>query len=552
MPIGGFVPPVSGGATWSLYMLSLNPSLSHDFIFSKTAGTWNTTTVTVANCWDNTPLPSTVSTPFTWANGTSSFTVSVPAGTNIGNAVYSITPAAPGVLTDFNNSMCYVEPQFMSPGVTYTITYTFSHSLCSNIQGTFVVTKGNNSPVLSVNSPTICPGDPATLTATGGTSYTWTPGGITGPSIVVSPTVNTTYTVTGSGGCAGTSNVISSVTVNQCLVWPGDANNDLTATNADLLPLGVYFNQKGIPRVGASNNWVGQNCVDWGINQTSGADVKFADCNGDSTIEFNDTLAIHLNFGLNHPAKQGSQQIVQAANPDAFFVFDKPQYIIGDTVRADLHIGSVTNVQSNFYGSAFEIDYDPSIIVPGSEKFWYWNSWVGGINQSKITFSKINSGIGKIYAALVKTTHNDTSGYGRVATLQFVLSNTITPQQLYLTVLNGTKINNVGTDNSLISGTDSVSIVSGSTEVNLLSLDKAGIYPNPNNGTFLLDIPLVAGTAYSIQIQNSLGQVVYFERVGSKTTSSKRNISMPDKTRGLYFLVIQSGEKRVVRKIVVE
>lgn len=61
--------------------------------------------------------------------------------------------------------------------------------------------------VLASASPTaICPGNSTTLTAIGAPSFTWNPGGLTGSSIVVSPTVSTTYTVTGANGvCATTS-----------------------------------------------------------------------------------------------------------------------------------------------------------------------------------------------------------------------------------------------------------------------------------------------------------------------------------------------------------
>ncbi|MCS7086698.1 MAG: LamG domain-containing protein, partial [Bacteroidia bacterium] len=52
--------------------------------------------------------------------------------------------------------------------------------------------------------PSISVGQSSTLVATGAQSYIWQPGGATGPSITVSPTVTTTYTVTGiaEGGCA--------------------------------------------------------------------------------------------------------------------------------------------------------------------------------------------------------------------------------------------------------------------------------------------------------------------------------------------------------------
>ena len=52
--------------------------------------------------------------------------------------------------------------------------------------------------VITVNDETICPGDNATLTATGATDYTWSPGGQTTSTITVSPSSTTVYTVTGT------------------------------------------------------------------------------------------------------------------------------------------------------------------------------------------------------------------------------------------------------------------------------------------------------------------------------------------------------------------
>lgn len=59
----------------------------------------------------------------------------------------------------------------------------------------------------------ICAGQSATLTASGGGTYVWTPGGATTPSITVSPGVTTVYTVAVSlNGCTATDQV--TVTVN--------------------------------------------------------------------------------------------------------------------------------------------------------------------------------------------------------------------------------------------------------------------------------------------------------------------------------------------------
>ena len=89
---------------------------------------------------------------------------------------------------------------------TYTITGTTAG--CSGTATTTVTVNG--LPVISAGADiTICSGSSTTLTATGGTNYTWSPGtglsATTGATVTASPGVTTTYTVTGTtAGCSNT------------------------------------------------------------------------------------------------------------------------------------------------------------------------------------------------------------------------------------------------------------------------------------------------------------------------------------------------------------
>jgi hypothetical protein len=71
-------------------------------------------------------------------------------------------------------------------------------------------------PTIVVNpaSANVCSGVTTTLTATGGTSYTWAPGGQTTASIAATPLATTIYTVTGvsAAGCPATKTVAINVT----------------------------------------------------------------------------------------------------------------------------------------------------------------------------------------------------------------------------------------------------------------------------------------------------------------------------------------------------
>ena len=95
--------------------------------------------------------------------------------------------------------------------------------------------------VVAVNDVSICKGQTATLTASGGASvYTWSDSLGSGPSITVSPTVTTNYSVTGISGACPSSSDTATVSVNSLPAPSFTAS--VTSGNA---PLCVQFNETG-------------------------------------------------------------------------------------------------------------------------------------------------------------------------------------------------------------------------------------------------------------------------------------------------------------------
>ena len=93
----------------------------------------------------------------------------------------------------------------VTPSVTTNYTVTGSNGSC--LSNTTVLVNVIPTPSLTANNQTVCPGGSATLTANGAISYVWNTGALTN-IIVVSPTVNTIYTFTGtSNGCSNTKTV---------------------------------------------------------------------------------------------------------------------------------------------------------------------------------------------------------------------------------------------------------------------------------------------------------------------------------------------------------
>lgn len=100
-----------------------------------------------------------------------------------------------------------------------------------NINYFLPVTPGSLAfPNIAVSNPTlqVCAGSSATLNVTGANTYTWSTGS-NSTAIVITPSVNTTYTVTGTSvaGCVSPTFAISTVTVNALPTLSATSNSSL-------------------------------------------------------------------------------------------------------------------------------------------------------------------------------------------------------------------------------------------------------------------------------------------------------------------------------------
>ncbi|MDQ3048650.1 MAG: PKD domain-containing protein, partial [Bacteroidota bacterium] len=221
---GGTATLVASGATsytWSAGATSTgvntadaSPLVTTTYTVTGTSGTCTDTahaTVTVVptlNVTVNDPTICSGQTASLTANGASTYTWSAGAtstGVNTADA---------------------------SPITTTTYTVTGSSGTCSDTaHATVTVT---TTPTVSVTNATICFGQTATLTASGATSYTWSPGATpTGVNTAdVSPTTSSAFVVTGTtGSCSDTAtsfvtvNPAPSVTVNSPSICEGQTAN---------------------------------------------------------------------------------------------------------------------------------------------------------------------------------------------------------------------------------------------------------------------------------------------------------------------------------------
>ncbi|MBK8366505.1 MAG: hypothetical protein IPL10_03530 [Bacteroidetes bacterium] len=107
---------------------------------------------------------------------------------------------------------------------TYTVTGTDLNG-CENTAVTSVTVNALPSIMATTNNTLLCTGETATLSVMGANTYTWSTTENTS-DIVVSPTVQTTYTVDGTdaNGCSNTTTITQDVSL--CTGVATLSNND--------------------------------------------------------------------------------------------------------------------------------------------------------------------------------------------------------------------------------------------------------------------------------------------------------------------------------------
>lgn len=187
--------PVSTATLSSLALTSVQASNSGNYYLTVTngCGSANSNTVTL-----------TVNNPSVTVSGL----LSVCAG-------QSTTLTASGAInyswnTGSNSSSITATP---SSNTNYTVTGVDAQG-CIDTETLTVVLNALPTVSVSTSNAIICTGETSTLTATGANTYSWNTTS-SGSAIVVNPTTNTVYTVTGTdaNGCSNSSTITQSVSL---------------------------------------------------------------------------------------------------------------------------------------------------------------------------------------------------------------------------------------------------------------------------------------------------------------------------------------------------
>lgn len=338
-------------------------------------------------------------------------------------------------------------------------------------------------------------------------------------------------------------------------VWPGDANVDSICNVIDLLPIGVYYGNNGPDRDDEDGTWEGSFCDAWDNpgGYTISPNPKFADCNGDGLIDANDTLVIVNNYGQAHGEYTPEEFI---GGPDAALLhlaFFTDTIESGSSVVIPIQLGSDATPATNIYGLTFQLEYDKSLIVPGSIRVTFNSGWLGMPGTDLLSLNSNDTTTGRLSVSVSRINHLAITGSGNIGEVSFVMEDNIAGKTLanFATSLNfcleqPLTINSFGDPVPIRVSCDSVVAYQVTNDVNNFIQQNLLVFPNPASGQFTIKLPV--DLYGDLQLLNMYGSQVLAEKINSNSLEIKTN-QLPS---GTYTVMIKSEDSVFTQKIIVQ
>ncbi|MDP3557364.1 MAG: T9SS type A sorting domain-containing protein [Bacteroidota bacterium] len=403
-------------------------------------------------------LTGTGNTTYTWSTGSNSTSISVtPASTTS----YTLTGSSNGC---------------PSPSVVTTLTV-------------------NANPTIGVNSGAICSGSSFTMAPTGGVTYTYSSG-----SAIVSPTTNSSYTVTGSSAAGCTNTAVSSVVVNATPTVVVNSGAICAGSSFTLSPSGAtsYTYSSG-PVVSPTSN------TSYTVTGTTSG------CSADAvaTVTVNAIPTVVVNSGA---ICTGSSFTLNPSGATSYTYSSGP--VVTPTANTSYTVTGTTSGCSADAVSSVTVNALPSVTAVSSTSILCVGQ-TASLTASGATTYTWNTSANTAVIAIsptVTTTYTVDGSDANGCTNTFTISQAVTP---------------------------CTGITAKSSNLNGLS-----VYPNPNFGQFTIE--LNNGALKTIEIMDVTGRIV----LSNATSNDKIDFNINTLANGVYYVKIQSNNSVEVVKIV--
>jgi len=326
-------------------------------------------------------------------------------------------------------------------------------------------------------------------------------------------------------------------------VWPGDANGDLTCNIYDILPIGLAFNATGTTRAGASLAWTAQPSADWAQSLTSGINFKHADCNGDGLVDWLDTVAIPMNYGMSHPMRLSAPNAV-VENHGIHLLLSDTIASPGFAMTVGVQLGETGHPATLVSGIAFRINFNPGLMDPVQSNFTFLSGQLGIPSNNLLVFSYGDWSAGFIDIAAVRVDHQQVSIDSLIGELHLVIASNATNQVCTFSVTNILAVDASGGTKTYLDNPQTVDVQT-STQVNNILNQQVSIYPSPAKSLLTISSHELISR---INLQDEQGRLV-LSSSEEKNTCQLNVASLP---QGFYFAEIFSGNNIIRKKIFIQ
>lgn len=336
-------------------------------------------------------------------------------------------------------------------------------------------------------------------------------------------------------------------------VWPGDTDDDGSADQYDVLNFGFLLDSlRGPTRPAATLDWAEQPAFDWSRQTPEEDNYKHIDTDGSGEINMADTMALHLNWGLTHDGFIPNTPIDERSGIPFSIQLDTLQ--AGQTYSLPISLGNQDYPAEEVYGLAFQLSYDPSLVVPGSVHFSVEDSWLGQEGQDLLLMQKEFADAGKLAIGMTRLDGNNVSGSGLIGHLSITIEDDILIRQrneweksgvdFYLDIEGVKLISNMQ---------EAIPVEVVNTDVEVISdlpkLDNTlpvSLYPNPAQKIlWIKGLPMHRTWVQFYDIQGRLMQTSQLE-IGDHT------LDLGGLQAGLYWVRLWNTEGMAVRKLLIE
>jgi hypothetical protein len=303
---------------------------------------------------------------------------------------------------------------------------------------------------------------------------------------------------------------VSKVTViyDSVCVWPGDTNNDGVVNQADVLPIGLYWDLINPVRPNASMNWECQISPPW-----IPLAATYADATGDGKVTEADVLPIGLNWSKTHTAALAlaSAESLEKAADEAGPVIQPKVSPSGLATNQQFSVQIKISGAADLFGLAFELVYDQPNVMQilsvepdaflGSDVIFYSNveerSGKIAVGISRKAGQTSVNGAGSVVRIKAKLSANATAG----AKINFFLQNVTANDAA------GAAISLSPQSSSLTVG--GITTVDSNEETSLpASYRLHQNHPNPFNAGTLIKYEIPQAGPVSLHIYNLAGQEI--------------------------------------------